>query len=114
MSKVVLAVDDDPLVLEVLCEMLEDLGCEVVRAQSPTEALQYVHDDGRIHSIVTDVEMGLIDGYELIDRARNIRPDIKAIVISGRAHGKEDVFYLPKPFSEADLEAAMAKTMGVC
>jgi CheY-like chemotaxis protein len=32
MSRVVLLVDDDPLVLDVAASMLEDIGCEVVRA----------------------------------------------------------------------------------
>jgi CheY-like chemotaxis protein len=114
MSKLVLAVDDDELVLEVLSDMLEDLGCEVVRARAPSQALQYVQDNDRIHSIITDVDMGMIDGYELIDRARDIRPDIEAIVISGRAHDRDDILYLPKPFSEDQLEVAMSKTMGNC
>jgi opacity protein-like surface antigen len=39
MSRVVLAVDDEPLVLDITAEMLEDLGCEVVTAPNAKEAL---------------------------------------------------------------------------
>lgn len=39
MARTVLVVDDDPLVLEVAADMLNDLGCEVVMAASGTDAI---------------------------------------------------------------------------
>jgi CheY-like chemotaxis protein len=38
-ARTVLVVDDDPLVLEVAADMLNDLGCEVVMAASGTDAI---------------------------------------------------------------------------
>ena len=45
MPRVVLVVDDDLEVLDVLAAMLEDLGCEVVTATGPQEALEKLAAD---------------------------------------------------------------------
>ena len=45
MSRVVLLVDDDPLVLDVAASMLEDIGCEVVTAAGGAEALEKLSGD---------------------------------------------------------------------
>jgi hypothetical protein len=44
-SRVVLVVDDDPLVLDVTACMLEDLGCEVVTAHGGSDALSKLSAD---------------------------------------------------------------------
>jgi two-component system, cell cycle response regulator CpdR len=48
MSRVVLVVDDDPAVLELLAEMLQELGCEVITQQDAAEALTVLREDQRI------------------------------------------------------------------
>ena len=62
MSRVVLVVDDDPGVLETLADMLSDLGCEVVTAPGPREALEKLSADARIELLFTDIEMPIMDG----------------------------------------------------
>src|SRR5580658_6194265 len=87
-SRVVLVVDDEPLVLDVTASMLEDLGCEVVTAANAREALQKLSTDQRIEILVTDINMPGMDGYELATRAKRIREQLKVIVLSGREqHG---------------------------
>ncbi|MFZ2079404.1 MAG: hypothetical protein WAV38_22695 [Xanthobacteraceae bacterium] len=45
MGRPVLVVDDDPLVLEAVGVMLEELGCETLRARSGTAALGTIAND---------------------------------------------------------------------
>ena len=70
-ARVVLVVDDDPEVLDVLAAMLEDLGCEVVTATGPQEALEKLGADPRAEVLFTDIEMPVPKpfGTEAIARA---------------------------------------------
>lgn len=55
-ARLVLVVDDDPLVLDVAARMLEDLGCDVVTAADAEEALETLADQ-RVEILITDVNM---------------------------------------------------------
>jgi CheY-like chemotaxis protein len=79
MSRVVLLVDDDPLVLDVAASMLEDIGCEVVTAAGGAEALEKLSRDERIEILITDVNMPGIDGYALAKYATQTRESLKVI-----------------------------------
>ena len=57
MSHTVLVVDDDPAVLDVIIGMLEDLGCEVVSAQSGPDALDRLEQYKEISILITDINM---------------------------------------------------------
>jgi PAS domain S-box-containing protein len=112
---VILAVDDDPLVLESTSAMLGDLGHEVVRARSGAEALQLLNHH-RVGMIITDYAMPAMNGEEL---ARNIlasQPGIPILMVSGYAslpEGLENTLpKLAKPFTEEDLSSAIAKLLG--
>jgi CheY-like chemotaxis protein len=69
MSGLALVVDDDLAVLEVIADMLEDLGCEVICAPSGTDALQALVIDQRIEILITDINMPGLSGYELAEEA---------------------------------------------
>ena len=73
MSRVVLVVDDEPMVLDVTASMLEDLGCEVVTAHGGNDALSKLSADDRIEVLITDINMPDMDGYELAVKATDMR-----------------------------------------
>jgi two-component system, cell cycle response regulator CpdR len=84
MARVVLLVDDDPLVRAVAASMLEDLGCEVVTAAGRRHAIDTLLADARIEVLITDVNMPDMDGFAVAQAARQMRKELKVIILSGR------------------------------
>lgn len=113
MSRTVLVVDDEPLVLEVTATMLEDLGCSVVTAGSGGEALAVLSENHQIEILITDNMPGM-DGYELADQAARIRPELRILLLSGREGDGHGLPMLRKPFLEEDLARTMSQTTGLC
>lgn len=114
MSRVVLVVDDEPLVLNVTAAMLDNLGCEVVVAASGEEALYKISSNRRIEILITDINMPGMDGYALAEKAIQIHKDIKVIVLSGREHDGRGFPLIRKPFLEQDLKRTMQQYTGLC
>lgn len=114
MAHLVLVVDDDPNVLEVITEMLHDLGCEVISATGGNDALEKLSDNTRISILITDINMPGMDGHELAERARRIRPELKVLQLSGREPRRGGLPMIRKPFSEEDLALVMQQTTGLC
>ena len=114
MKHTVLVVDDDANVLDVIAEMLEDLGCNVVSARSGVEALSMLSSNENISILITDINMPGMDGHELAERAVRIRPGLKVLQLSGRERRRDAFPMIRKPFSEDDLAAVMRETTGLC
>jgi CheY-like chemotaxis protein len=87
-GRVVLVVDDEPLVLEITASMLEDLGCEVVTAPSAKDALEKLSTHAHIEILITDVNMPERDGYKLADASTQMRDRLMVIMrqIDGRGY----------------------------
>ncbi|WP_439373957.1 response regulator [Bradyrhizobium sp. PMVTL-01] len=114
MPHAVLVVDDDPDVLHVIVSMLEDLGCETVSAKSGDEALHTLKFNNEISILITDINMPGMDGHELAERARRLRPELKILQLSGRERRRDGYPMIRKPFDEQDLARVMHETMGAC
>jgi PAS domain S-box-containing protein len=109
---VILAVDDDDLVLMNTAAMLEDLGHRVVEASSGAEALAVLDADRDIELIISDQAMPGMTGAELAAKVRTLRPDAKLILATGYAERLGcldfDIVRLAKPFTQVDLARALA------
>ncbi|MBR0814893.1 MULTISPECIES: response regulator [Bradyrhizobium] len=114
MSHTVLIVDDDPAVLDVVVDMLEELGCEVVRAQSGPDALDRLEQHKEISILITDINMPGMDGHELAELARRVRPELKVLQLSGREPRRGGLPMIRKPFSFEELADVMQRTTGIC
>ena len=114
MMQRVLVVDDEWLILDFTRAILEDLGCEVVIASAATEALQRIRTDDRIDLLITDIQMPGMNGAELIQHAKKIRPNLRVIVTSGRADPPFGVPMMRKPFSIKDLLEMIERHIGPC
>jgi two-component system cell cycle response regulator CpdR len=114
MSHTVLVVDDDPSVLDVLASMLEDIGCNVITANSGPEALDTLRRVEEISILITDINMPGMDGHELAERATRLRPALKILQLSGRERRRDGFPMIRKPFSEDELVRVMQRTTGAC
>ena len=73
-----LLVEDDPMVLEIGKTMLERLGCTVLAASTPTEAIGIAAQNaGRPDLAVTDVVRPEMNGVEVSKRLLALQPDLK-------------------------------------
>ena len=108
-----LAVDDDPLVLANTAALLEDLGHDVSIALSGEDALAQIRQGLECDVIITDQLMPGMTGLQLIAAVHQDRPDVGCLLVSGYAETDPDEVghcpVLPKPFTQAQLAAALRK-----
>ena len=114
MPRSVLVVDDDPTVLAVLTDMLEELGCVVISATSGHDALNQLKQNDQISILITDINMTGMDGHELAHLATRSRPELKVLQLSGREPRRGGFPMIRKPFTEEDLLDTMRRTTGLC
>jgi PAS domain S-box-containing protein len=113
-NAVILLVDDEALVRRATADMLQEIGHEVVEAASANAALKLLEEREDIDLLVTDYLMPGTRGNELIEKARESRPDLKAVLITGYARIAADqkgVSRLSKPFRAADLAREVARLL---
>jgi CheY-like chemotaxis protein len=110
----VLVVDDDPLVLEATCAIVEELGYVVLAARGGEEALSILRRDSSVSVLFTDIMMPAMDGWHLGRCAKEIRPEVSVIYTTGfrrdplpndGAPGFGPL--LPKPWRPAQLDALL-------
>ncbi|KQU54670.1 two-component system sensor histidine kinase/response regulator [Bosea sp. Leaf344] len=112
-SRTILVVDDDALVMMGTAAMIEDLGHHPVEAMSGREALEILAGNSAIELVVTDHAMPGMTGAELTRLIRERWPDLPVVLASGYAEppdllGLENLPRLGKPFTQRDLEIAIA------
>ena len=112
----VLIVEDDPTLRMALVDTLETAGFEVFEAIHGKEALfQLMHHD--VDAIVSDVQMDVMDGDELLSQVRNRYPSIPFLMMTAHASIERAVSairdgavdYLQKPFEAAALVSAVER-----
>jgi signal transduction histidine kinase/ActR/RegA family two-component response regulator len=81
----VLVVDDDDPIREILAEHLQDAGYDVLVAANGKEALALLAVGPAVDALVTDLSMPGIDGLALIRAARERRPRLPAVLLTGYA-----------------------------
>jgi len=121
-----LVVDDDEKTVEMVQELMELKGFEVLPATSPEEALQVLDaHPGPIDLLITDVVMPGTSGYVLSEQVKRRRPEIRVLFMSGfvvvPAHyglSGEDrglepgAAILAKPFTGSRLHEKVREVLG--
>jgi CheY-like chemotaxis protein len=118
-SETVLVVDDDALVLELVGEMVADLGYHVLTAPDGASALQVLGSDETIDLLFTDVVMpNHMNGYELARAALRDHPDLKVLMtsayprlVSGSEGNTADFPCIAKPYHRIDLARRLRDTL---
>ena len=105
-GELILFVEDEPYVLEVGKQVLEELGFEVLTATDGESALlTYREHAGRIKLVLSDIVMPKLDGIKLAKRLKEEDPEIKVIGVSGyplrKDKGELKIFdgWIQKPFN---------------
>lgn len=106
----ILAVDDEPVILDSFRKILVLAGFSVDTVESGQEALSLVRKND-YQFVFTDLKMPGMDGLEVTKAVKHLRPDIDVAIITGYAtiesavsgmkYGASD--YVEKPFTEDEL-----------
>src|ERR1700676_4979857 len=84
-GETVLVVEDEPVVRGVILEILHDQGYRTLEAADGPSGLRILRKDKRIDLLITDVGLPGMNGRQLADQARETRPDLKILFITGYA-----------------------------
>ncbi len=120
-NKTILVVDDEPMVLGLVRNMLRREGYNVLEANDGNEALKLVSDPERqINLLLTDIVMPAMNGYQLADRVKIQRSDIKILFMSGYQDrviadltglSVEVTPLIRKPFTQHNLSVKIAEML---
>lgn len=117
-THIVAVVDDDPRLLESLGDLLESAGYSVLPFGSARSFLEDETALSKADCLIADIGMPVIDGFELEKLARQARPELPVILITGRheiadqqraiAQGNR---FFRKPFDGQALLAAIGQAL---
>ncbi|HEY9139819.1 MAG TPA: PAS domain S-box protein, partial [Bryobacteraceae bacterium] len=120
-GETILVVEDQEAVRRLTVAMLKLCGYQILEAAEAGEALDVAQrHSGEIHLLLTDVVLPGINGKELSERLRILRPKLKVLFTSGYTaeiighrgvlgHG---LAYIPKPFGPDTLAAKVREVLG--
>jgi CheY-like chemotaxis protein len=110
----VLLVDDSRDVLVTIGAFLRHGGYTVEHAEGGHQALKLLAAGRRFDALVSDYMMPGLSGLELVKRARDVQPELPAVIISGYAEvtdfmtGLPNASLLQKPFQRAEFLATLS------
>jgi CheY-like chemotaxis protein len=116
----ILVTEDDPFVRAYVVSALEDLGYRVIAAEDARQALTHLTEGGEIDVLFTDIVMpGGMNGWELAERAQQIRPGLKLLFTSGyaletlvaRGRIHPDTAILNKPYRRPELARRLREVL---
>ena len=116
-TETVLVVDDDDDVSDAVVLALESGGYGVLRAGDGAEALRVIEDNAdMIELVITDLNMPVRGGADLIDDLGRAHPGLPVVVVSGYSSSENsdlppEVLFVPKPFSTKMLLACVRQAL---
>jgi two-component system cell cycle sensor histidine kinase/response regulator CckA len=119
-SDTILVVDDEDVVRTLAAHILRMKGYSVLEAPNGCQALRLAERTaGPIHLLLTDVVMPQMQGPELANRLRLIRPETRVMYMSGYAFDVVPTWtlasvdgFLPKPFTPETLARMVREILG--
>jgi CheY-like chemotaxis protein len=116
-----LVVEDETLVMDAVCELLEKMNYRVLRAKTGSGALETLRSsDVPVDLVLLDVRLPDLEADVVYKEIRKVQPGIKVVVFSGydKSGPVEDLLdagadgFLQKPFSKAHLSAKVSSVLG--
>ena len=84
-GETVLVIEDEPVVRGVILEMLAEQGYRTLEAVDGPSGLKILRSNERIDLLVTDIGLPGMNGRQVADQARETRPGLKILFITGYA-----------------------------
>ena len=113
----ILLCDDDDDVRRFIGEFLDSAGYTIHEADGPEAALGILEQSAEIDLLIVDYAMPGMNGLETIRQARQRRPDLKPLLITGHADAMGTstvgVPLLRKPFAPAELARMVAEILAI-
>ena len=110
----ILVVEDEFLIRLTLVEALSDEGFDVAEAETGDMALPMLQADPTFDVLLTDIQLpGALDGKRLAQRARESRPNLPVLFMTGRPDPAAEAGasaldrYIAKPYTLADICSAV-------
>jgi signal transduction histidine kinase len=119
-SHTVLVIDDEPTVRMLAADALGELGFAVLEAADGATGLKVLQSNAPVDLLITDVGLPAgLNGRQVADAARVLRPELKVLFITGYAenavlshgHVAPGMEVLTKPFAVDDLTARVARML---
>ncbi|MBT7760179.1 MAG: response regulator, partial [Rhodospirillaceae bacterium] len=119
-GEIILVVEDDAEVMEIAITMLTELNYQVLHVDQSQDAIALIRKTPDLKLLLSDVVLpGDLNGKVLAETARQIRPDLRVLFMSGYARdafapdGRLDPAdeLLQKPFRKSDLARAVARAL---
>lgn len=106
-GETVLVVEDDPAVLRLMLDALQELGYRTIETASGREAVPILQSRRHLDLLISDVGLPGLNGRQIAEIARQVRPDMPVLLMTAYARDAGDqasvlapgVEVLPKPFS---------------
>lgn len=119
-SRHVLIVEDDPHVRQLLCQALGENGFPCQSAADANEGLKVLRSAQPVDLLITDVGLPGMNGRQLAEIARSLRPRLPVLFITGYAEtamAREgflgaDMHLICKPFELQQLQARVTQILG--
>ncbi len=121
LGETILIVDDAPTVRMLVTDVLKELGYAIYEAADGAAGLKILQSTVRLDLLVTDVGLpGGLNGRQMADAARKIRPDLKVLFITGYAenaavgngHLEPGMQIMTKPFATDAFAARVKRLIG--
>lgn len=114
----ILVAEDDPDLLDVMCEVLRGAGAKVLAAKNGKIAFEILQSQ-HVHFVLSDVQMPILNGLDLLKKIRVLNPKVPIVLLAtGQAQVEEDeaiamgaAGILRKPFSFQTLLDAVERVL---
>jgi PAS domain S-box-containing protein len=118
-GETVMVVEDEERVRTHSVETLRELGYTVIEAATPADALRIIGEGQSVSLLFTDVVMPEMNGRQLVERAKEMRPDLKVLYTTGYTRNSVDqdrllepgAAYILKPFTIDQLAHRVRKML---
>ncbi|MCJ8314661.1 MAG: response regulator [Saccharospirillaceae bacterium] len=116
---IVLVVDDSTMMLMLCKQLLENLGIQCETYGDPEEAIDLIEKMPDLHILITDYNMPVITGTELIVKTKILHKDVETVLMTGfaneevmlRAIRAQVDYFLEKPLDQDDLNKLIERIL---